>query len=139
MNILNSDPSKSINLHLGLLILRIGIGIMFITHGTPKLLGGPEYWKAIGENMQYLGITFAPVFWGFMGGFAETIGGLCLILGIFYRPACMLLFITMIVASTRHLALGEGLGEASHAIEAAILFLSLLFIGSGKFRLPTKL
>lgn len=135
MHILTSDSSNSINLHLGLLILRIGIGAMFITHGAPKLWGGPEYWEAIGENMKYLGITFAPVYWGFMAGFAEAVGGLCLILGIFYIPACILLFITMIVASISHLAGGEGLGVASHAIEAAILFFSLIFIGSGKYRL----
>lgn len=139
MNIFTSDPGKSIHFHLGLLILRIGIGTMFITHGAPKLWGGPEYWEAIGENMQYLGITFAPVFWGFMAGFAEAVGGLCLILGIFYIPACILLFITMIIASISHLAKGEGIGVASHAIEAAILFLSLIFIGSGKYRIGKKL
>ncbi|WPP48314.1 DoxX family protein [Catalinimonas niigatensis] len=135
MSLLSSNASKGLNPHLGLLILRIGIGMMFITHGAPKLWGGPEYWEAIGENMKYLGITFAPVFWGFMAGFAEAVGGLCLILGILYIPACLLLCITMIVASISHLAGGEGIGVASHAIEAAILFLSLIFIGSGKYRI----
>ncbi|MEK6476204.1 DoxX family protein [Catalinimonas sp. 4WD22] len=125
--------------HLGLLILRIGIGIMFIVHGAPKLMGGPERWEAIGSNMKYLGITFAPAFWGFMAGFAEAVGGLCLILGIFYIPACILLFITMIVASTRHLAQGDGLAGSSHAIEAAILFFSLIFIGAGKYRASKKI
>ena len=27
---------------IGLLFLRIGIGVMFIMHGLPKLIGGPE-------------------------------------------------------------------------------------------------
>ncbi|WKN32944.1 DoxX family protein [Porifericola rhodea] len=121
--------------HLGLLFLRIGIGIMFIIHGLPKLMGGPERWEALGSNMKYLGITFAPVFWGFMAGFAESVGGLCLILGVFYVPACILLFITMLVASLRHLSQGDGLVGSSHAIEAAILFFSLIFIGSGKYKI----
>ena len=41
----------------------------------------------------------------------------------------------MIVASTRHLVAGDGFGKSSHAIEAAILFLSLLWIGPGRYRL----
>lgn len=28
--------------HIGLLILRIGIGCMFLFHGAPKMFGGPE-------------------------------------------------------------------------------------------------
>ncbi len=31
----------------GLLILRIGIGIMFLYHGAPKLIGGPEKWEKL--------------------------------------------------------------------------------------------
>ena len=30
--------------HIGLLVLRIGIGLMFILHGAPKLFDGPEKW-----------------------------------------------------------------------------------------------
>ena len=112
---------------------------MFIAHGAPKLLGGPERWERIGSNMKYLGIEFLPAFWGFMAGFAEAVGGLCLILGIFYIPACILLTITMIVATVRHLATGDGVMGASHAIEAGILFFSLIFIGPGKYRISRKI
>jgi putative oxidoreductase len=89
--------------------------------------------------MQYLGITFAPAFWGFMAGFAEAVGGLCLILGIFYIPACILLFTTMVVATAKHLGQGDSIMGASHAIEAGILFLSLTFIGPGKYRVSKKI
>ena len=61
----------AINLPLGLLILRIGIGIMFMLHGAPKLLGGPEQWEKQGRVMQNLGIDFLPAFWGFMAGFSD--------------------------------------------------------------------
>ena len=119
----------------GLLILRIGIGLMFILHGWPKLTGGPEKWEQIGNTMQLLGIDFAPVFWGFMAGFAEVVGGALIMLGFFYRIACALLVITMVVAALRHYTAGEGFGGYSHALEAAILFFSLLFIGPGKYSL----
>ena len=120
---------------LGLLILRIGIGFMFMVHGWPKLMGGPEKWEQVGKAVEIFGITFTPVVWGFMAGFAEVVGGALIMLGFFFRFAVLLLFITMVVATTRHVTAGDGFGGYSHALEAAILFFSLLFIGPGKYSL----
>ncbi len=125
--------------HTGLLILRIGLGCMFLFHGAPKLFGGPEKWEQIGMAMAVLGIGFIPTFWGLMAAISEFIGGICLILGLFFRPACTLLAITMMVAAASHLSRGEGLGGASHAIEDGIVFLSLILIGAGKYSLDEKL
>lgn len=123
----------------GLLLLRMGIGFMFILHGWPKLAGGPERWEMLGKNMELFGIGFLPAFWGFMAAFAEAIGGALLMLGLFFRPVCVLLFVTMLVATTRHAAAGDGFGGYSHALEAAILFFSLYFIGPGKYSLDKAL
>ncbi len=119
----------------GLLFLRIGIGGMFIFHGAPKMFGGPERWERIGASMAIVGIEFVPVFWGFMASFSEFIGGICIILGLFFRPVCILLTITMTIAASGHLSRGEGLRRAAHAIENGIVFLSLIFIGPGKYSL----
>lgn len=124
---------------IGLLILRIGIGGMFLFHGAPKIVGGPERWEQLGMAMGNFGIHFLPVFWGFMASFAEFFGGIMLILGLFFRPACMLLTINMTVAASMHLSRGDGLGGASHAIEDGIVFLSLIFIGPGKYSLDERL
>lgn len=120
---------------LGLLILRVGMGAMFVSHGLPKLLGGVARWESLGRAMQHLGIDFAPVFWGFMAGFAETVGGIALAAGLAFRPACALLTFTMLVAVTKHFAQGDDFARASHAIEAGILFVSLFLIGPGAWRL----
>lgn len=125
--------------HFGLLLLRVGIGLMFILHGWPKLAGGAERWEMLGQSMQAVGIAFAPTFWGFMAAFAETVGGLLLILGFLFRPACLLLVITMLVATAMHAVAGDGFGGYSHALEAAILFFSLLFIGPGKYSIDHEL
>jgi putative oxidoreductase len=117
----------------GLLILRIGIGAMFIYHGLPKLIAGPDKWQQLGSAMGYLGIDVVPQFWGFLAGFTEAVGGLCLMFGIFFRPACFALTCTMIVAATMHLGKGDGLLRASHAIEAGIMFISLMLIGPGRY------
>ena len=124
---------------IGLLILRLGIGGMFLFHGAPKIVGGPEKWEQLGMAMGNFGIHFLPVFWGFMASFAEFFGGIMLILGLFFRPACMLLTINMTVAASMHLSRGDGLGGASHAIEDGIVFLSLIFIGPGKYSLDERL
>lgn len=119
----------------GLLLLRVGIGIMFVFHGLPKLIGGPEHWAGLGAVIGKFGITFFPEFWGFMAGFSEFAGGLSLILGFKFRPALFLLLIAMVIASFHHVLSGDDFSTSSHAIEAAILFLSLIFIGPGKYSL----
>ncbi|WP_439881776.1 DoxX family protein [Pontibacter sp. MBLB2868] len=125
--------------NLGLLLLRIGIGTMFILHGWPKLAGGPEAWEKIGQNISLIGIDYVPAFWGFMAGFAEAVGGALIILGLFFRPACLLLLLTMVIATLKHVLGGDGFGGYSHALEAAILFFSLLLVGPGKYSLDRKI
>jgi putative oxidoreductase len=123
----------------GLLILRIGIGISLMFHGTPKLFGGPDTWAAIGGSMHLVGINFLPGFWGFMAAVSEFIGGLLLVAGLLFRPALILLLCTMIVAIAHHIAEGDKFGVASHPIELAVLFFSLIFIGPGRYNLDEKL
>ena len=119
---------------LGLLVLRIGIGVMFIlVHGGPKLLGGPERWEQVGGAMAVLGITAFPVAWGLAAACAEFLGGIGVLLGLWTRWACGFLTFTMAVAATMHLTRGDGWGVASHAIEVGTVFLSLTLIGPGAY------
>lgn len=122
----------------GILLLRLGIGVMFIIHGFPKLAGGPDGWTGLGGSMKVICINFLPIFWGFMAAATETFGGFLLIVGLFYRPACILLVFTMIIAALVHFGKGDGLGGASHAIEMGIVFFSLIFIGPGKYSVDKK-
>jgi putative oxidoreductase len=122
----------------GLLLLRFGIGLMFIIHGFPKLAGGPNGWTSLGGSMKVIGVDFLPVFWGFMAAVTESFGGFLLIVGLFYRPALILLVFTMVIATMVHLSKGDGLKGASQAIEMGILFFSLIFIGPGKYSVDKK-
>ncbi len=123
----------------GLLALRVGIGGMFMAHGWPKLAGGAKAWAKLGGAMSHLGLDFWPTFWGFAAACGEFFGGLLLAIGLLFRPAAAMLFATMAVAATMHIRTGDGVMGASHAIEAAILFASLLLIGPGRFALAEKL
>lgn len=118
----------------GLLLLRIGFGLMFIYHGYPKISGGIAGWERLGSlAMPHLGVTFVPAFWGFMAAAAEFLGGILLLLGFFFRPACLLLAMTMATAVTMKFSVGAGLAGAAPALENGIVFLSLILIGPGQY------
>lgn len=119
----------------GLLLLRVGIGLMFMYHGYPKLAGGPEKWYQLGSVMGLFGFSFYPHFWGFAASIAEFAGGICLVLGVFFRPAALVMLAVMATAASMHLKQGDGIQVASHAIEAGIVFLGLFIIGPGKYAL----
>lgn len=121
----------------GLLIVRIGLGVMFILHGYPKLMGGMERWDAIGTSMKNIHITLFPTFFGFMAAITESVGGFLFLLGLAFRPVCFLLAFTMIIASIADLKL-NGFMSASHAIELCIVFIGLSLVGPGKYSVDKK-
>ncbi|MFH2036159.1 MAG: DoxX family protein [Candidatus Zixiibacteriota bacterium] len=127
----------------GLLVIRLGIGLSMMTlHGYGKLTAGPEMWTKLGGQMPSFGIDFLPVFWGFMAMFSEFFASLLIILGLFFRPAALLLVFTMMVAAITHLNMPAGseragISGASHALEFMIVFLGLYFTGPGKFSISS--
>ncbi|MDF2572207.1 MAG: DoxX [Sporomusa sp.] len=118
---------------IGILVLRVGIGLMFVFHGWPKISGGVETWTKLGMAMQHLGLGFAPVFWGFMAAVTEFFGGMLIAAGLLTRLAAMALTFNMFVAVVLKFSTGAGLAGASQALEVGIVFLSLIFIGPGRY------
>lgn len=119
----------------GLLIIRLGIGILFMLHGYPKITGGPEMWSQIGGSVENIGIHYVPTFWGFMAAFAEFGGGTCLVLGFLFRPALAMLIFTMFIAGLMHYKSGDGFNGYNHALESGLVFLGLFIAGPGKYSL----
>jgi putative oxidoreductase len=117
----------------GILIIRVGLGVMFIYHGFPKLFGGPVRWEKLGAAAGSIGIHFFPMLWGFLSAATETAGGFLLILGLVFRPVCLLLLLNLVVAAAFTYSLDHSFGDATHAIEDAIVFAGLFFIGAGKY------
>ena len=132
------------NRDLGLLIVRLGIGLsLLVLHGWGKITGGADLWGKIGGSMGNLGIHFLPVFWGFMAALAESVGSALVILGLFFRPAAALLAFTMLVAAFHHLSLpagapGAGWNGASHALELLSVYLGLVLLGPGKYSVAPR-
>ena len=117
----------------GLLLLRALFGLyMAFGHGLGKITGGPEQWAGLGGTMEIFGLGFAPTFWGFMAAVAEFVGALLVTVGLLTRPAALLLVLNMSVAATAHIT-GAIDGGPEMALLYGIVFLSLLFIGPGKY------
>ncbi len=124
---------------IGYLILRLGLGALIARHGWPKITGGPEMWTKIGESTSAVGITFFPLFWGFCAAFAEFAGGICVAIGILFRPACVLIIITMLIAFLSSLGGTSTFNDWNHAAEMGVAFLAMLFMGPGKYSLSVSL
>ena len=120
---------------IGLTIIRIGMGLLFIGHGSLKIMRGTSELRWTGEQMANLGITFFPLFWGICAMLSEFVGGICLTLGLGTRIAAAFMAFTMLVAVIHHIVKGDSYGYISFPLSQMIVFLGLLFAGSGMFSL----
>jgi putative oxidoreductase len=123
--------------NFGLVLVRMGLGLMFVWHGYPKLVGGEKTWIKLGGAMGDFGIHAAPMLWGLLCALIETIGGTLVVIGFWFRPICVLLLLNMIVAATVSYYSG-GLDDAAHAIEDGVMFVGLIFLGPGKYSVDKK-
>ena len=117
----------------GIFLIRVGLGVMFMLHGYPKLLAGPPAWERLGSTMTLVGIDFFPIAWGLLAGLAETLGGAMLILGLFTHFSCFALTFTMTIATAFHLNKGDGFAEFSHPMELGTVTLAMILIGAGRY------
>jgi putative oxidoreductase len=96
-----SAPSTSSSTELGITVLRVSLGVMWIAHALLKLLvfslpGTAQYFTSIG----FAGFLAYPVF------AAELLGGIALVLGLYARQAALALLPVMAVAAWVHLPNG---------------------------------
>ena len=118
------------NKSLGLLVLRVGIGIVMLIHGIQKLE------NIHGTIMFFNHIGFG-IFWAWVVMLVETLGGIALILGIGTQIAASFIAIEMLVII---LFLYSGKSFPSYNLEFTILIatLALALMGSGKYSLAKK-
>ena len=77
---------------LGLLVIRASLGIIFFSHGYPKLAHS-------GAGMQGFFVQHGlPGYFVYVAGVLEVFGGILLVLGLFTRGAALLLALEMGVA-----------------------------------------
>jgi putative oxidoreductase len=80
---------------LGLLLLRVALGVIFIYHGYPKLFG---HTRDAMQSFTHMGF---PGYFVYIAGVIEFFGGCMLVAGLFTRVAGLLLAIEMAVGLWR--------------------------------------
>src|SRR5690348_3383292 len=86
-------------MELGLLILRVVIGVLFIGHGTQKLFGWYGGHGLAGTAGFFESIGLRPGrFHARAAGFNEAVGGALLVIGLFTPLAAALIIATMTAA-----------------------------------------
>jgi len=130
-------PMRSLNVlqPLGLLALRLGLGVIFFSHGYPKL-------AHLGGGMQSFFVEHGlPGYFVYVAGVLEVFGGLMLMLGLFMRPAALLLAVEMAVAIWKvHSSKGYlAVHEYEFPLALAVACFALATVGAGAFSLDQPL
>ena len=117
-----------------LLFLRIAVSGFMLTHGYPKLL------RLFGEEQVKFSDPFGigAVATLALAVFAEFFCSVFLILGFATRFCCLMLAITMAVAAF-HAHGGDPFSTKEKALLFLIIYLTLLFLGAGKYSIDHTL
>jgi putative oxidoreductase len=114
---------------LGLLWMRVLVGLGIMTHGYPKIFGGRM--EGFTNLTADLGFPL-PGFFAWLAALTELLGGLLLAVGAGTRTVALLLFGTMCVA-----AFMQHGGDPFNEKEMALLYLTfagtLMLTGPGKY------
>ncbi|NEO46451.1 MAG: DoxX family protein [Moorea sp. SIO4A3] len=127
-----SDAPENTLLQITWLIVRVVVGLLMIHNGLDKL-GDVQ---GFADNVvAFIGLPF-PVFFTYCAAYAEVVGSILLVLGIFTRLDAAVLLVTMLVAIYFHI---KGNGLKIVPLETAslygLLFLFFLTSGGGRFSL----
>lgn len=114
----------------GLLVLRIGLGVIFTAHGLAKVSamdGVVGYFATLG---------FAP-FMAYIVAYAELLGGIALLLGLFTRIAAgsLALIMAVVLLFIKTNAPISGMGGNELELSLFVSAVALSFMGGGKFAL----
>ncbi len=116
---------------LGLLTLRVVLGIILIAHGYQKVHGG------LHQHMAMVGSLGLPGWLGVFSAGTEFIGGILLILGLLTRFVGIAFTIEMIVAISKvhwHNGL-TGQGGYQFPMAVGAIAFALIFLGAGPISL----
>lgn len=122
---------------LGLLIIRLVIGLTIIGHGAQKLFGwfGGSGLKKTGQGFEAMGIKPGGL-WATAAGLAEFIGGILVAVGFLTTLGSILIIVTMVGAiTTVHYKNGFWSSDGGYEYNLVMIAaaVSLALIGAGAY------
>ncbi|MBA3832696.1 MAG: DoxX family membrane protein [Chthoniobacterales bacterium] len=114
----------------GLLILRLGLGCLFIYLSAPVVLGGAAKWAHFAVPLRHFGIRSHLDWWGLTAALLQLIGGVLMLLGLLFRIGVIFNLLWVILVT---LAIWRPGLAAYTSLEMCVILASLLLIGPGKF------
>lgn len=138
------NNGQGFNLDLGLLCIRVILGVLMAFYGYEKLMhfnemAASDFWS---KNISFLGMSGAlPLA---LTIFAELFCSLLLIVGLFSRFSLLVLtfcmaYIFLVVFPMEILSKGQNGYEFNSPFTYCIIYVGLLFTGVGKYSLDAKL
>lgn len=121
-----------------LLILRVWLGIAFISHGTPGIFNA-DYMAGFAGYMETIDMPM-PMLMAYVSQGAELFAGILLLLGLFTRFAAVAIMIDMLFATFMAMR-GDIFGDFQAEISFVYLIVALaIFLnGSTSYSLDRKL
>jgi putative oxidoreductase len=112
---------------LALLVLRVVLGIIMISHGYSKVFGG---FSRVHEMVQHIGF---PGWMAYVLAATEFLGGMLMIAGLFTRVVALAMLTDMLVAIWKvHWPNGlKGPGGIEFPMAVAAIAFALIFFGGG--------
>ena len=113
---------------LALVILRIGVGVLMLTHGLPKL-----QMLFLGGEIQFPGVLgLSPAVSLALAVLTEVVGSILIIIGLGTRWVAIPLIITMLIA-VFVFHINDPFANKELGLLYLVLYLPLLILGSGKY------
>lgn len=111
----------------GLVLIRIGLAVVFIAHGWAKL-------QNIDQTAGFFSSLGLGIFWVYLVGLVEFIGGICMLLGVMVRQVGILFAIIMLFAIILVKA-DKGFSKYEFDLFLLLVSLGVALLGSGKYSL----
>lgn len=109
------------------LLLRVVLGVIFVAHGFAKISGDMGRFTATVDRLGFP----VPMLFAWAAAFAEFLGGICLVVGLFTRWAALAIAVVMLVAVTQvHFRQGL-LGGYEFPLMLLAVAVSLVVTGAG--------
>lgn len=130
--------SKPDYINFGLLFYRFALGISMFYHGYLKYVSGEQGLYKVGAMLSALGVPNGfEVILGTIASYAEMVGGILIIIGLFTRIGSLLIIGTLAVATI--LNLNSNFFSWDYPSQMGFGAIMLFFAGAGRYSLDKAL